>query len=180
MSKVRVGAVGAGYWGPNLIRNFIEIPEADLVGVADLDPDRLAHLSSRYPQIGLLTSDYQELVERGVDAVVISTPPETHYSIASYFLEHGVDVLVEKPLTVDAKLAERLVETAHEFERILMVGHTFEYNPAVRTLRGMIELGELGPIRYIDAVRVGLGLFHPTLNVVWDLAPHDVSILLYL
>lgn len=180
MSAVRIGAVGSGYWGPNLIRNFIEIPEAEMVGVADLDPDRLAQISGRYPQIGLLTTDYEDLVELGIDAVVVSTPPETHYPIASYFLERGVDVLVEKPLTVDAKLAERLVELADEHDRILMVGHTFEYNPAVRALKNMIEQGDLGPIRYIDAVRVGLGLFHPTLNVVWDLAPHDVSILLYL
>lgn len=177
---VRIGAVGSGYWGPNLIRNFVEIPDSELVGVADLDPDRLAQLGERYPQIDRLTTNYEELVDAGVDAVVICTPPETHYDIAGYFLENGVDVLVEKPLTVDAKLAERLTEMATSLDRVLMVGHTFEFNPAVRALKTMIDQGDLGPIRYIDAVRVGLGLFHPTLNVVWDLAPHDVSILLYL
>jgi predicted dehydrogenase len=180
MTKIRIGAIGCGYWGPNLIRNFIEIPDSEVVGVADLDPDRLAQIAGRYPQISLLTTDYEEFLELGVDAVVVSTPPETHHAIASYFLERGVDVLVEKPLTVDAKLAEGLAEMAEEFNRVLMVGHTFEYNPAVRALRQMIDAGDLGPIRYIDAVRVGLGLFHPTLNVVWDLAPHDISILLYL
>lgn len=180
MTKIRVGAVGCGYWGPNLIRNFIEIPESDMVGVADLDPDRLAQMAARYPQVGLFTTDYEALLDLDLDAVVVSTPPETHFAIASFFLENGVDVLVEKPLTVDSKLAERLVDMAEELGRVLMVGHTFEYNPAVRVLRDMMGSGELGPIRYIDAVRVGLGLFHPTLNVVWDLAPHDVSILLYL
>lgn len=179
-SRVRIGAVGSGYWGPNLIRNFVEIPESQLVAVADLDPERLANVGIRYPQIELLTTDYEQLLEQDVDAVVICTPPETHYDIAGFFLENGVDVLVEKPLTIDSKLAEGLVETASSLDRILMVGHTFEFNPAVRALKKMIDDGELGPIRYIDAIRVGLGLFHPTLNVVWDLAPHDVSILLYL
>lgn len=180
MEIVRVGAVGAGYWGPNLIRNFMELPEAELIGVADLDQSRLAAVGSRYPNLDLLTQDYEQLVDAGVDAVVVSTPPETHHEIASFFLEAGVDVLVEKPLTVDAKLAQQLVETAESLGRVLMVGHTFEFNPAVRALKEMLGRGELGPIHYIDAVRVGLGLFHPTLNVVWDLAPHDISILLYL
>ena len=177
---VRIGAVGSGYWGPNVIRNFVEIPESELVGVADLDPERLGRLRRRYPQIEMLTTDYEELERLELDAVVVCTPPETHYDIASHFLERGIDVLVEKPLTVDSKLAERLLEIAAENDRILMVGHTFEFNAAVRALKQMIDAQELGPIRYIDAVRVGLGLFHPTLNVVWDLAPHDVSILLYL
>jgi predicted dehydrogenase len=180
MTPVRIGAVGCGYWGPNLIRNFVEIPESDVVGVADLDVERLDEMASRYPQIDVLTADYQELADLGIDAVVISTPPETHYDIASFFLENGIDVLVEKPLTVDAKLATRLTDMAAEYGRVLMVGHTFEYNSAVRALRKMIEGGDLGRIRYIDAIRVGLGLFHPTLNVIWDLAPHDISILLYL
>lgn len=180
MTPVRIAAVGCGYWGPNLIRNFVEIPESDMVGVADLDGQRLVQMATRYPQIGTFTSDYEELADLGVDAVVISTPPETHYDIASFFLENGIDVLVEKPLTVDSKLATRLTDIAVEHGRILMVGHTFEFNPAVRALREMIEGGDLGRIRYIDAIRVGLGLFHPTLNVIWDLAPHDISILLYL
>jgi predicted dehydrogenase len=180
MTPVRIGAVGCGYWGPNLIRNFVEIPESDVVGVADLDLERLGEMSIRYPQIGAFTPDYQELAELGIDGVVISTPPETHYDIASFFLENGIDVLVEKPLTVDSKLATRLTDMAAEYGRVLMVGHTFEFNPAVRALREMIDSGELGRIRYIDAIRVGLGLFHPTLNVIWDLAPHDISILLYL
>lgn len=178
--RVRIAAVGCGYWGPNLIRNFAEMPESDMVAISDLDRTRLDAMATRYPRLELLTTDYQELVDLGIDGVVVSTPPETHYAIASFFLERGVDVLVEKPLTVDAKLAQQLVEMAQGLGRVLMVGHTFEFNPAVRALKTMIDSGELGEIRYIDAVRVGLGLFHPSLNVVWDLAPHDISILLHL
>lgn len=180
MQKVKVGAIGCGYWGPNLIRNFIEIPETDLVAVADLDRMRLNHMRTRYPQIGHVTENYRDFFEMDVDAVVISTPPPTHFAIASDCLRHGLHVLVEKPLTTSSDEARQLIEIAEENGRILMVGHTFEYNPAVHALKEMIQSGELGDIHYIDAVRVSLGLFHPTLNVIWDLAPHDISILIHL
>ncbi len=180
MERIRVGAIGCGYWGPNLIRNLVDLPATTLTAIADLDETRLEHLHLRYPQIDHRTRDYTDLFELDLDAVVVSTPPETHHRIVGDCLRAGLHVMVEKPMTVGNEQAADLVELAAARERTLMVGHTFEYNPAVRALKAMIDGGEVGTIRYIDAVRVGLGLFHPTLNVVWDLAPHDISILIYL
>jgi predicted dehydrogenase len=175
-----VGAIGCGYWGPNLIRNLAELPESELVAVADLSQPRLDHMRTRYGEIETTTTDYRDLFNLGLDAVVISTPPETHYAIAADCLSNGLHVLVEKPLTTSSETARQLVALSEKHDRVLMVGHTFEYNPAVRALRNLVDEGELGSLHYIDAVRVGLGLYHPHLNVVWDLAPHDISILLYL
>ncbi|MCB0190951.1 MAG: Gfo/Idh/MocA family oxidoreductase [Anaerolineae bacterium] len=180
MRKLNVGAIGCGYWGPNFIRNFIEIPEADLRAIADLDQGQLDHLQTRYPSIEIATKDYRDFFALGLDAVVISTPPETHFSIAQECLLHGLHVLVEKPLTINSHQARELITLAEKHDRVLMVGHLFEYNSSVHTLKKIIESGELGDIFYIDAVRASLGLFHPTLNVIWDLAPHDISILNYL
>lgn len=180
MNKLKIGVIGCGYWGPNLIRNFIEIPSAQMEAVADLDDQRLNHIRTSYPQIPHFTRDYRKLFELGIDAVVISTPPQTHFTIAKECLENGLHVLVEKPLTTISDDARELIRIAKENDRILMVGHTFEYNPAVHALKEMIVSGELGDIHYIDAVRASLGLFHPTLNVIWDLAPHDISILIHL
>lgn len=180
MNELKVGVIGCGYWGPNLIRNFIEIPSARVEAVADLDEQRLNHIHSCYPQIPHVTREYRDLFELGLDAVVISTPPQTHFALASQCLKQGLHVLVEKPLTTASDEARKLNKLAEKQDRILMVGHTFEYNPAVHALKEMIASGELGDIHYIDAVRASLGLFHPTLNVVWDLAPHDISILIHL
>jgi predicted dehydrogenase len=180
MQKLKVGAVGYGYWGPNLIRNFVELPGSELYAVADLDEARLKHVQERYPQIKLVTRNYEDLFNCGLDAVVVATPPHTHHRIVRNCLEHGLHVLVEKPLTLKSADACDLIRIAEEQRRVLMVGHTFEYNPAVRVLKQMIDSGELGEIQYIDAVRVSLGLFNSHLNVIWDLAPHDISILLHL
>ena len=180
MQKLRIGAVGCGYWGPNLIRNFIEIPSTELVAIVDLDTDRLDHVQKRYPQICNAIQDYRELFALDLDAVIVTTPPQTHFEIASECIRHGLHVLVEKPLATNSHDAFRLIQLAEEYDRILMVGHTFEYNPAVHALREMICQGELGDIHYIDGVWASLGLFHPTLNVIWDLAPHYVSILIHL
>lgn len=178
--KLRIGAIGGGYWGPNLIRNFIEIPDAELVAVADLDDDRLNHLKSRFPQIQITTKNYKDFFEMDLDGVVIATPPNTHFPIASDCIKQGLSVLVEKPLTLHSEDARQLISMAAEHNVVLMVGHTFEYNPAVRHLKQMIETGELGDIYYVDAVRASLGLFQTKANVLWDLAPHDISILRYL
>lgn len=180
MTTLRVGAIGCGYWGPNLIRNIVEIPGAEVVAIADLDQGRLAHIQTRYPQIKHALQDYRDMFALDLDAVVISTPPQTHFSITRDCLEHGLHVLVEKPLAISSHEAQQMIQFAQANGRILMVGHTFEFNPAVAALRKMIMAGELGAIYYIDAVRASLGLFHPTLNVIWDLAPHDISILLNL
>jgi predicted dehydrogenase len=180
MSRIRVGVIGCGYWGPNLVRTFLEIPDATLVAVADRDPTRLEFVQSRYPHIQHFLTDHVQMFDLGLDAVVVSTPPETHHAIASECLKEGLDVLVEKPLATDSSDALELVDLAEANDRILLVGHIGVYNPAVQALKEMIDGGELGEIRYVDAVRAGLGMFHPSLNVVWDLAPHDVSILLHL
>jgi predicted dehydrogenase len=153
--------------------------EAEVVLVADLDEARLASIKSRYAEIDI-TTDYHDLFTRKLDAVVVATPPTTHYAIARDCLEHGLHVLVEKPLTLNSRDAEALIEVAEQHDRQLMVGHTFEYNPAVRVLKEIIESGKLGEIYHVDAVRVNLGLFQKGLDVIWDLAPHDLSILRYI
>jgi predicted dehydrogenase len=180
MAPTRIGVIGCGYWGPNLIRNFVEIPTATVNAVIDLDPDRLDHVRERYPQVTHTARDYRALFDLDLDGVVVSTPPETHFAVVRDCLEHGLHVLVEKPLVTKSEHARELIELADRKGLILMVGHTFEFNPAVHALRELITSGELGEILYIDAVRTGLGLFHPSLNVIWDLAPHDVSIATHL
>ena len=180
MKRMKAATIGCGYWGPNLVRNCVEIPEISLEAVADLDWSRLQHIQTRYPGIPFVTDDYTQLFDCGLDAVIVCTPPETHHDIVSECISHGLHVLVEKPLATNTADARRLVALAERDNRVLMVGHTFEYNPAVRALKETIDRGELGSIHYIDAVRVGLGLFHPKLNVIWDLAPHDISILVHL
>jgi len=180
MPRLKIGAIGYGYWGPNLIRNFVELPDSELYAVADLDQTRLQHVKARHPQIKVFTQNFREFYNMGLDAVVVATPPHTHHKIVKECLQNGLHVLVEKPLTLNSPDALDLIKTAEEHRRVLMVGHTFEYNPAVRTLKKMIDSGELGDIQYIDAVRVSLGLFNAHLNVIWDLAPHDISILLHL
>ncbi|HMN30687.1 MAG TPA: Gfo/Idh/MocA family oxidoreductase [Caldilineaceae bacterium] len=180
MPRLKVGAIGYGYWGPNLIRNFIELPESELSAVADLDQTRLNHVKGRYPHIPHFTNDYRDFFKLGLDAVVVATPPQTHHRIVRECLQHGLHVLVEKPLTLNSPDSLDLIQIAEQNNRVLMVGHTFEYNPAVRALKEMISSGELGDIQYIDTVRVSLGLFNAHLNVIWDLAPHDISILLHL
>ena len=180
MTDLRIGAIGCGYWGPNLIRNFIEIPGAQVIAIADLKQESLNRIMERFPQIEVATRDYRDLFDLNLDAVVIATPPAAHYAIARDCMEHGLHVLVEKPITLNSEDAEDLIRVARENEVQLMVGHTFEYNSAVRAIRQMIREGELGEIYYIDAIRASLGLFQTRANVVWDLAPHDISILRYL
>jgi predicted dehydrogenase len=179
MTGLRVGIIGYGYWGPNLTRNFFEIPSSDLVAIADLNEERLKQAVLKYPQI-ITKRDYQELFELGLDAVVVATPPATHFPIAKDCLEHNLNILIEKPLTLKSEHAETLIKLAKEKGLTLMVGHTFEYNSAVHALKRYIDSGELGDIYYLDAARLNLGLFQKDSNVLWDLAPHDISILLYL
>ena len=179
MNKIKVGVIGFGYWGPNLTRNFHEIPVCDLLAIADSKADSLERAQLLYPDVAMVR-DYKELFKMGLDAVVISTPPATHYSIAKDCLEHGLHVLVEKPLTLNSNHARELIDLAHSKGLTLMVGHTFVYNSAVVALKEYIDSGELGDIYYIDTARLNLGLFQRESNVLWDLAPHDISILLYL
>lgn len=179
MKPVKVGIIGYGYWGPNLVRNFSELPSTEVVAIADLNPAQLDRVRLRYPKIACL-SDYRHFFEMGVEAVIVATPPHTHYQIARDCLEHGLHALVEKPLALHTNHVKHLIQIAEEQDRVLMVGHTFEYNSTVRALKEIIDSGELGEIFYIDAVRTNLGLYQKHINVMWDLAPHDISILLYL
>lgn len=179
MKKIRVGIIGFGYWGPNLTRNFHDASASELVAIADLNDDCLQRAQALYPD-AYPAKDYHKLFDVNLDAVVISTPPATHNAIAKECLEHGLHVLVEKPMTLSSGDARGLIELARAKNLILMVGHTFEYNSAVIALKNYIDSGELGEIFYIDTARLNLGLFHRDSNVLWDLAPHDISILLYL
>lgn len=179
MNKIRLGVIGSGYWGPNLIRNYIALPEAEVVCVADVKQDRLDHIKGLYPKIET-TKDYTDFFYMNLDAVVVATPPASHFALAKDCMERGLHAFVEKPITLNSRDAEELVNLAEEKDLTLMVGHTFEYNPVVRKIKEIIDSGELGKIYYIDAMRLNLGLFQSDMNVLWDLAPHDISILLYL
>lgn len=176
--RMKVGVLGAGYWGPKLVRNFQEIPDSDMEVVCDLREDRLAHIRELYPGVRT-TTNHKDVLSSDVDAVAVATPIPTHHRIAREALLAGKHVLVEKPMTANSEEAEDLLELADRLGLTLMVGHTFEYNPAVECLRELVSSGELGRIYYINATRVNLGIFQPDINVVWDLAPHDVSILMF-
>ncbi|MPZ14500.1 MAG: gfo/Idh/MocA family oxidoreductase [Chloroflexi bacterium] len=178
-ANVKVGIVGFGYWGPKIVRNFSELPDAELSWIVDQDPGRLGRAQAQHS--GVRTSQcFEEMLLSNVDAVAIATPVRTHHALARAALLAGKHVMVEKPLTASSAQAEDLVELAEDRGLTLMVGHTFQYNAAVRALHQIVASGEIGDIYYIDAARLNLGLFQRDINVLWDLAPHDLSILLYL
>lgn len=171
--------IGHGYWGPNLVRNFFEAKGAQVACVCDLRDDRLVSASSRYPTIQT-TRDCGEVIgDPAIDAVAIATPVSTHYELALRALQQGKHVLVEKPLASDTDQVQHLIELAQKRNRVLMVDHTFVYTGAVRKIRELVENGGLGEIYYYDSVRVNLGLFQHDVNVLWDLAVHDLSIMDY-
>lgn len=174
-----VGVIGYGYWGPNLVRNFMEAQGSTVVAVSDLSEARLAPLSVRYPTVRV-TTDYRELLaDPRVDAVVVATPVASHFELAMAALQASKHVLVEKPLATTSEQSLRLVEEAERRGRVLMVDHTFIYTGAVRKIRELISAGALGEIYYYDSVRINLGLFQHDVNVIWDLAVHDLSIMDY-
>lgn len=176
---IRIGIIGYGYWGPNLVRNCFEAVGAQVACVSDLRPDRLALVTNRYPTVRT-TQDFQDLIaDPSVDAVAIATPVSTHYELALRALQEGKHVLVEKPLASDTSQVQHLIEVAQKRKRVLMVDHTFVYTGAVRKIRELVESGTLGEIYYYDSVRVNLGLFQHDVNVLWDLAVHDLSIMDY-
>ena len=179
-SPVRVGVIGVGYWGPNLLRNFSSLKSADAVWCADLSEDRLAHMAGLYPGVRTTTDHMQVLDDPDVDAVVVATPANTHCEIACQAFERGKHVFVEKPMAVSTPECHQMVSAAERAGRKLMVGHTFLFNTAVYRIKELIESGELGDIFYVYVNRVNLGLFREDCNVVWDLAPHDIAILNWL
>ncbi len=174
-SLVRVGIIGLGYWGPKLARNFGSLDGVSLEMAADVKQERFADLKALCPN-AVTTTDYKDLLNGSVDAVVIATPVCTHYRLAKEALLAGKHVLVEKPMAESMIQGEELVTIATQKNLRLMVGHTFLYNPAVQTVRRVIQSGDLGDIYYLNATRVNLGLLQPDINVMWDLAPHDLSI----
>jgi predicted dehydrogenase len=178
-STVGVGIIGYGYWGPNLVRNFAEQPGSTLVAVSDLSVDRLTEVHARYPQVKVTTDCADLISDPQVDAVVIATPVSTHYDLTRRALQAGKHVLVTKPITADSTQAMELIEAAEQRSLVLMVDHTFVYTGAVQTIKQIVESGNLGQVYYYDSVRVNLGLFQKDVNVLWDLAVHDLSIMDY-
>jgi len=176
---LRVGVIGAGYWGPNLVRNLSEAPGAAPVAVADLSPERLDAMRKRFPAIRTTTEHREVLGDSRVDAVCIATPVGTHRALAEEAFAAGKHVFIEKPLAGTVSDAEAIVRAAAQASRTLMVGHTFVYNPAVVEVKRILAADGVGRVHYIDSQRVNLGLHQFDVNVLWDLGPHDVSITLY-
>jgi predicted dehydrogenase len=176
---VNIGVVGCGYWGPKHIRNWHELAEANLISICDIDEHKLQQVRVQYPNVRT-TVNFEEQLRDGVDALVIVTPVDTHYELARQALLHDKHVLVEKPMTANSREALELIELAEKRNLVLMVGHTYEYHPAVDFLRELVRNGSLGEIYGIDADRLNLGLFRRDVNVLWDLASHDICIVLSL
>ncbi len=177
MQATSIGVIGCGYWGPNLLRNFAENETAHLSWICDLDQARLDSMSRRYPS-ARTTVDYRQMVQDPeLQAVAIVTPVATHYQLAKEFLRAGKHVLLEKPMTSTAAQAEELIALAEENGLTVMVDHTFVYTGAVRKMKELVTSGQLGDLLYFDSVRINLGLFQRDINVLWDLAPHDLSIM---
>ena len=177
---ISIGVIGFGYWGPNIVRNFSSVKGARVVAVCDRSPEQLKKIALQNPDIRVF-SDTEELLKSGeIDAVAIVTPVSTHYDITRRALENGKHVFVEKPFTQNSIQAQELIEIAESKNLKIMVDHTFLFTGAVRKIKQLVDEGELGKIYYYDSVRVNLGLFQHDVNVVWDLAPHDFSIMSYL
>ena len=174
---IGIGVIGYGYWGPNLVRNFAECKDASVKMVCDLRREQLDKVERRYPGVRVTTTPADVWNDPAVDAVVVATPVQYHYDLALAALQAGKHVLVEKPITSTSEQANRLIEEASKRRLVLMVDHTFVYTGAVRKMRELAETGELGDIYYYDSVRINLGLFQHDVNVLWDLAVHDLSIM---
>jgi len=176
---IKLGVIGYGYWGPNLVRNFMEAPGSTVVAVADLKLERLAPLRNRYPSLRRVSNAQELLDDPAIDAIVIASPVSSHFELALAALRANKHVLVEKPLAANSDQAMRLIDEAARRRLVLMVDHTFVYTGAVLKIRELIKSNALGEIYYYDAVRVNLGLFQHDVNVIWDLAIHDLSIMDY-
>lgn len=177
--RVKVGVVGAGYWGPNIIRNFFQTSTCQMAVACDLDPQRLKYIGQLYPTVSG-TTDYDDMLSNGsVDAVAICTNVAHHYPLAKKALEAGKHVLIEKPITTSSDQAKELIDLANKKKLTLMVDHTLQYTAAVDRTKQLIEEGVLGEVLYAHCARLNLGIFQPDVNVVWDLAPHDLSFFFY-
>ncbi|MGA3165858.1 MAG: Gfo/Idh/MocA family oxidoreductase [Terriglobia bacterium] len=177
---IRVGVIGFGYWGPNVVRNFQAVHDCQVVAICDMDPNASQLASAAYPGLEVTNDPSQLLESPGIDAVAVITPVWTHFELAKKALENGKHVFVEKPFTSTSAQAEELIELAEKKHLKIMVDHTFIYTGAVRKIRQLIDEDVLGKLYYYDSTRVNLGLFQHDVNVIWDLAPHDLSIMDYL
>ena len=176
---LRVGVIGYGYWGPNIVRNFHGLENCQVVAVCDKSPDALRRVNRAYPGVALTTDFNEVLTSPDIDAVAVITPVWTHYDLAKAALENGKHVFVEKPFTSSSRQAEELIELADRKNLKIMVDHTFLFSGAVKKIREVVDAGTLGPLYYFDSTRVNLGLFQHDVSVVWDLAPHDLSVMDY-
>jgi predicted dehydrogenase len=181
MEKVlNVAVAGCGYWGPNLIRNFSSLPACRVKLVCDTDDKRLAHMKKLYSSVGT-TTEFEDLVtDKELDAIVVATPVHLHHELAKRSLLSGKHTFIEKPMATSSAECEELVTLAAKKKLTLMVGHTFIYSSPVRRIKEIVDAGEIGEIQYISSRRLNLGLFQKDINVTWDLAPHDISIILYI
>jgi predicted dehydrogenase len=177
---VTVGVLGCGYWGPLLVRNFRSLPDCRLKAVCDLNTERLKHISTLYPDIEGMTQTLQFLNDSSLEAVVIATPVKHHYSLAKASLLAGKHTFIEKPMASSSAECEELIEIARRNGLVLMLDHTFLYSSPVQKIAQIVQAGDLGEIRYINCRRLNLGLFQKDINVAWDLAPHDISIILHI
>lgn len=180
IKQINIGVVGCGYWGPNLIRNFRSLPGCHVKLACDSDPKRLAYVSQLYPEVKT-TADYEELVnDTEIDAICVATPVWTHFELAKKSLEAGKHTFVEKPMASSVSQCRELVDLADHKRLILMTGHTFIYSAPVKRIKKIVSAGDIGDILYISSQRMNLGLFQKDINTAWDLAPHDISIILYI
>lgn len=177
---IRVAVVGVGYWGPNHIRNLSRIPGVQVTHICDLSQKQLKTITQTFPNLSPTTNFTDITKNPGIDAVIIATPLSSHFSLAREALLAKKHVLIEKPMTRTSKEAEELIQLAKRQKRILMVGHTFPYSNAVRKIKELIKKNVLGKLFYYSSTRINLGLIQSDINVIWDLAPHDFSILNYL
>ena len=177
---MRVGVIGCGYWGPNLVRTFAEMDDVQLVRVSDLRPGRLDFIAKRYPGIDRCPDGMALISDPALDAVVIATPPQTHYELTMAALRAGKHVLLEKPLATSVEDGEKMLDLADRLNRVLLVGHLFLYAPAVVQIRSLLGEGRLGSLYYISAVRTNVGPPDAKVDALWDLAPHDISVILNL
>jgi len=180
LERLRLALLGVGYWGPNYARLLHELHDAELVWACDLDSEALELIRLRYPAVNVSTDPESALADTSVDAVVVATPTSTHAPLSLAAIQSGKHVLCEKPLAPTSEESVEVIEAAREAGVVLMVGHTFIFNPAVRRMRELLETGELGQVLYCHSARTALGPIRRDVNALWDLAPHDVSILLHL
>ena len=177
---IEIAIIGYGYWGPNLVRNFVATKGCNVHTVVDFRQERLDNIKRNHPTVNTTKSTDEVFKNSKIDAIVIATPVFTHFELAQKALKNGKHVLLEKPMTSSVAEAEILIELANKQQKVLMVDHTFLYTGAVQKMKKMIDSGEIGKVQYFDSTRINLGLFQSDVNVLWDLAPHDISILNFL